>query len=105
VITLLFLAVIVLYFFPTFVARGCRHKHTLAIFVLNLLLGWTLLGWILAFIWSCVGERRAAVIVQTDPVQPDPTVWDRAAIYGQNGDAIPISGKFSVKISSQEGLR
>ena len=40
------------YFLPTIVAGARAHVNTLAIFVLNLLLGWTLLFWLAALIWA-----------------------------------------------------
>ena len=39
------------YFIPSII--GYRKKNGVAIFVLNLLLGWTILGWIIALIWAC----------------------------------------------------
>jgi Superinfection immunity protein len=47
---------IVIYFLPTFV--GLRKQNAVRIFMLNLLLGWTLAGWIAAFIWACRSESR-----------------------------------------------
>jgi hypothetical protein len=46
---ILFAAVYVL---PTIVAFEGSHPRRLTICVLNILLGWTLLGWILAIVWS-----------------------------------------------------
>lgn len=43
-----------LYFIPTFVGRG--RKNAGAIFVLNLLLGWTLIGWVAALCWAMASE-------------------------------------------------
>lgn len=40
------------YFLPSFFAMWGEHHNSRAIFLLNLLLGWTLLGWIIALIWS-----------------------------------------------------
>jgi len=40
------------YFLPTMIALARQHHNGLAIFVLNLLLGWTFLGWVIALIWS-----------------------------------------------------
>lgn len=54
------LLVLALFFYllPTFVA-GCRgHHNTLAIFVLNVLAGWTLIGFLIALVWSCTAPRR-----------------------------------------------
>jgi hypothetical protein len=47
------------YFIPTFVASARRHHNRRAIFVLNLLLGWTLLSWVAALVWACMTPRMA----------------------------------------------
>ena len=43
---------VLVYFVPWLIATGRSHKNTGAIAALNLLLGWTLLGWIAALVWS-----------------------------------------------------
>lgn len=43
---------IFLYFLPSIVAEINKHRQFQAISTLNLLLGWTLIGWIIALIWS-----------------------------------------------------
>jgi hypothetical protein len=50
-IALIALAVMV-YFVPTLVAIHEEHRNAAAIGVLNLLLGWTVLGWIVALVWA-----------------------------------------------------
>ena len=50
------------YFIPGIIAAERRHKNTLATEVLNLFLGWSVLGWIIALVWACidnVDEREA----------------------------------------------
>ena len=42
----------VLYFFPTFIASHRRHRNESAIFLLNLFLGWTFLGWVVSIVWA-----------------------------------------------------
>ncbi len=42
----------VLYFLPAFVAYGRGHHQKAAIGMLNIFLGWTVLGWIVALIWA-----------------------------------------------------
>jgi len=44
--------ILVLYFSPTVIAFLRKHKNKLAIFLLNFLLGWTVLGWVVSLIWS-----------------------------------------------------
>ena len=41
-----------LYFLPTIIAMNRRHRERTAIFFLNLLLGWSFLGWVAALVWS-----------------------------------------------------
>jgi hypothetical protein len=53
VIWLTFLAA---YFLPVVIALGRQHRNALAIFMLNLFLGWTGLGWIFALVWSCTNQ-------------------------------------------------
>jgi len=51
------IVVIVLYFLPTIVAQ-VRKKHNVnGIILLNLLLGWTIIGWIGALIWSVCEDK------------------------------------------------
>jgi hypothetical protein len=51
---LLVVLIFVLYFLPTLIALLRKHKNKLAIFLLNLLLGWTVLGWMVSLIWSVI---------------------------------------------------
>src|SRR5437016_2746600 len=46
-----------LYFLPTIVAAAGQKRKAGAIFVLNLFLGWTFLGWVLALVWAIADER------------------------------------------------
>lgn len=46
------------YFFPTFIAAVRVHPNALPIFLLNLSLGWTFLGWIGALIWSATAINK-----------------------------------------------
>ena len=45
------------YFLPTIIAIARKRQTTLALFVLNLVLGWTVIGWIVALIWALYHER------------------------------------------------
>lgn len=52
------ITIVCVYIFPSMVAVG--KKNTMGIVIFNLLLGWTLLGWIGAFIWACYSPRNEA---------------------------------------------
>jgi len=45
-------AVPTIYFLPALVASKREHKQKTAITVLNLFLGWTVLGWVGALVWA-----------------------------------------------------
>ncbi|WP_157763251.1 superinfection immunity protein [Pseudomonas citronellolis] len=50
---LIFIAIcVVIYFAPLFIAYSRGHNNLVGISVLNLFLGWTLLGWVAALVWS-----------------------------------------------------
>ena len=54
----LFLIILIgfIYFLPSIVGRNKRNS--LAIFVLNFFLGWTIWGWVGALVWACLKENK-----------------------------------------------
>lgn len=77
---LIFLIVGLLYFLPSFIAFVGAKRNGVAIFALNLLLGWTGLGWIVAFIWALTVDvdepEPGRYITCIDPVDADGrVVW------------------------------
>ena len=56
----LVLAVLLTYWLPSFIARSRNHSNLLAIVLFNLFLGWTVVGWIAALIWSATDNVRQA---------------------------------------------
>ncbi|MFD1560414.1 superinfection immunity protein [Paraburkholderia silviterrae] len=82
-----------LYFIPSIIAFSRHHHNRTAIRRLNAVLGWSVLGWIAAFVWALVSFRRgratrapaapeslgrvpecAAARLLTDRVHPDLTI-------------------------------
>ena len=51
---------IAVYFFPALVAFHGQKQNRGAILVLNLFLGWTLLGWVGSLIWAMVAPREGS---------------------------------------------
>lgn len=50
------------YFLPTIVAYKREHRSMNAIAVIDILFGWTLIGWLWAMIWSLTGNVEPAAI-------------------------------------------
>lgn len=48
------------YFFPVVCAWSRDHSNTTAIFVLNLFLGWTVIGWVGAMVWAFTNPARTS---------------------------------------------
>lgn len=57
-----------IYFIPTLVAFSRSHHNSMAINMLNLFLGWTFLGWVIALVWAFTAVRP---VVDADPRKPD----------------------------------
>lgn len=47
------------YMLPAIVAWNRRHRQEMAISVLNLLAGWTVIGWVGALVWACTTDVEA----------------------------------------------
>jgi hypothetical protein len=60
---LLIVAGLGLYFLPTIV--GYSKSNAGAIFLLNLFLGWTFIGWVVALVWASTTEPPRPVIPPT----------------------------------------
>jgi hypothetical protein len=66
----LFLPALALHFLPTIIA-GVRHARNFGwILVINLLLSWTVIGWIIALIWSICDTPRYVIAYVPPPPPP-----------------------------------
>lgn len=64
-----FLLLLLLYFMPAAVAHSRKHNNYVSIFLVNLMLGWTVVGWAIALIWAHsdnTKDRRHKVVVKPD---------------------------------------
>jgi hypothetical protein len=49
---------IAFYFAPTMFACSSKKRNTTAIFILNVFTGWTVIGWIIALVWSFTVDAK-----------------------------------------------
>jgi hypothetical protein len=49
------------YFLPSILALARNKRDTVSIFVLNFLLGWTAVGWVVALVWALKVDAPYAV--------------------------------------------
>ena len=57
------LILVALYFLPSILGRDKRDA--MGIFLVNLFLGWTLIGWVVAFLWAIAAGRPVSVVYAT----------------------------------------
>ena len=48
---------ILLYYIPAGIAYLRRHRQRLTILILNLLGGWSGIGWLAAIVWACTSDE------------------------------------------------
>lgn len=64
----------VVYFLPSLVASRRRHHQAMVVFILNLFLGWTLLGWVIALaIAASTVKAEPSTHNRTEPELPTST--------------------------------
>jgi len=49
----------VMYFLPSIIALARSKRDLLAIFLLNLFLGWSVIGWVVALVWAVKTDTPA----------------------------------------------
>jgi hypothetical protein len=84
--TSIFVTAAAVYLLPSAIALLWRRRSEHLILALNVLLGWTLIGWVAAFIWACspkrdrrrLNKRRKAAPQPSFVAEPAPAHWDRA---------------------------
>jgi predicted RNA-binding Zn-ribbon protein involved in translation (DUF1610 family) len=72
-----------IYFIPTLVAFERFHRNRGAIFVLNLFLGWTLVGWVATLVWACMNPVSVMAPLQTEDRAPCPHCGEQIIVMAR----------------------
>ena len=68
---------LILYFLPA--AAAWKKPQFSSVMVINLFLGWTLIGWVVALAWGLQSPSRPSVTVQQQqPTAPGPAILCRS---------------------------
>ena len=67
---------IAVYFFPSIEALIRNSPDALPIAMLNLFLGWTLIGWVVALVWAVRTPEKRSVAPKKPPVPHTIYPWD-----------------------------
>ena len=65
---LIFVLISSVYLLPWLIASNGNHPSKTGIFVLNLFLGWTFLGWVIALVWAFTKPQQV-IVYQNTPAQ------------------------------------
>ncbi len=71
----LLFAAIVPYFIPSIIAFLRRHESAMPLFLVNIFLGWTLIGWIVCLVWALTGtgeSRGVPAASKPQAASPEP---------------------------------
>ena len=90
-----FVAGLSFYLLPTIVAMNRKVANSAGIVLLNIFLGWTLLGWVGALIWACSAETRLQAQLReiamirmargfAQPLPPPPARSENVALMARN---------------------
>lgn len=61
----------ILYFLPIMIAANRKHHNVASIAVVNVFLGWTLLGWVISLAWACSQVKTISQAISS-PIQDYP---------------------------------
>ena len=64
---------IAIYFAPSIVGFARKKDNKISIFMLNLFLGWCVIGWVVALVWAVAKDKAT---VQNIYVQPMPSATE-----------------------------
>lgn len=53
-----FIVILAIYILPSIVAKARDHHQTMAIFMLNVMTGWTFFGWVGSLVWACTKVHK-----------------------------------------------
>jgi len=73
--------IIVVYFVPALIAKKRDTENLEAIFLVNLVFGWTVLGWIAALIWAIVEKAKSKSSIEDS--------WDGPTVDAAQTEAPP----------------
>jgi len=71
--SMLLLIIAIMYFIPTIIAVVRRRTNTVSIAALNIFLGWSVVGWVVALVWALATDKPTTTVIHVNKENP-PTV-------------------------------
>lgn len=83
-----------LYFLPTIIAITRKKTNLVGIFLVNFLLGWSVIGWIVALVWAVSTERVDQMPPPAQAVWVSPQPQPRRRFCTSCGSEDPTGARF-----------
>jgi T4 superinfection immunity protein len=61
---------VAIYCTPAIIASARGHRNSGAIWALNILLGWSFIGWVAAFVWALTTPQQPQIIYVNGTIPP-----------------------------------
>ncbi|MBO5928224.1 MAG: superinfection immunity protein [Clostridia bacterium] len=103
-IVLIIIGCVLIYFLPSCIGWSRSHNNGTAIFILNLLLGWTILGWVCALIWSFTNSNKPEQVIAQKPVQQNSQYFELEKLASLKEKGIITEEEFEQKKKQILGL-
>ncbi len=94
----LFIVSGLLYFIPSVIGILRKHHNLVGLIALNVFLGWTILGWVGALIWSLLRSTKSQTIIHHHSESQSPDRYSQLEILNQ----LKASGGITEEEYSQE---
>lgn len=66
----LFFTLAIMYFIPTIIAAVRRRTNTGSIAALNIFLGWSVIGWVVALVWALATDKPTTTVIHVNKEYP-----------------------------------
>lgn len=86
-----------IYFIPSFVAAKRNHIQKKSILILNIFLGWTLIGWVVALVWACKNPEIPSTVINNNLSKDDSTEEKLQSLLRMKNDGLITSEEFEEK--------
>jgi hypothetical protein len=64
------------YFLPTIIAVVARRRNAVLVAIVNTLLGWSFVGWIVALVMAVTREPEPQIVLVNQASAPTPVTYD-----------------------------
>lgn len=77
-----------MYFLPTIIAVVARRRNAVLVAIVNTMLGWSFVGWIVALVMAIARDPQPHIVVINQSPRPTPVTYEDATYRNLPGSSI-----------------